>query len=106
MAESQALVAEDTLRMVSFDRVETLLDIGGGTGAFLTAVGGRARATKSSARLDDRPVYILLTAAKRSFTLPVEQMLHYVVLLYQWMDGWMPTPNHCTTCIFTVGKYE
>ncbi|MBK5933446.1 demethylspheroidene O-methyltransferase [Rhodovulum imhoffii] len=39
MSESQALVAEDTLRMVRFDGVGHLLDIGGGTGAFLAAVG-------------------------------------------------------------------
>jgi demethylspheroidene O-methyltransferase len=39
MAESQVLVAEDTLRAVRFAGVEHLLDIGGGTGAFLEAVG-------------------------------------------------------------------
>lgn len=38
MSESQALVAEDTLRMVRFNDIETLMDVGGGTGAFLTAV--------------------------------------------------------------------
>lgn len=39
MAQSQALVAEDTLRMVDLKGVTTLLDVGGGTGAFLAAVG-------------------------------------------------------------------
>lgn len=39
MAQSQRLVAEDTLRAVSFRGVSCLLDIGGGTGAFLEAVG-------------------------------------------------------------------
>lgn len=39
MAQSQLLVAEDTLRAVSFKGVTHLLDIGGGTGAFLKAVG-------------------------------------------------------------------
>lgn len=39
MAQSQALVADDTLRMVDFSGINTLLDVGGGTGAFLTAVG-------------------------------------------------------------------
>jgi len=38
MAQSQALVAEDTLRMVNFSGIERLMDIGGGTGAFLVAV--------------------------------------------------------------------
>ena len=38
MTQSQALVAEDTLRMVDFNGIDTLMDIGGGTGAFLTAV--------------------------------------------------------------------
>jgi len=39
MAQSQALVADDTLRMVRFGDVQTLMDVGGGTGAFLSAVG-------------------------------------------------------------------
>ena len=39
MAQSQRLVAEDTLRAVSFKGVTHLMDIGGGTGAFLEAVG-------------------------------------------------------------------
>ncbi|WP_262386451.1 Demethylspheroidene O-methyltransferase [Roseobacter fucihabitans] len=39
MAKSQLLVAEDTLRAVSFKGAKHLLDIGGGTGAFLEAVG-------------------------------------------------------------------
>ncbi|WP_412765992.1 methyltransferase [Pseudooctadecabacter sp.] len=39
MAQSQVLVAQDTLRMVSFDGITTLMDVGGGTGAFLEAVG-------------------------------------------------------------------
>jgi demethylspheroidene O-methyltransferase len=39
MAESQVLVAEDTLRTVSLKDATDLIDIGGGTGAFLQAVG-------------------------------------------------------------------
>jgi demethylspheroidene O-methyltransferase len=39
MAQSQGLVAEETLRAVSFDGAQRLMDVGGGTGAFLTAVG-------------------------------------------------------------------
>jgi demethylspheroidene O-methyltransferase len=39
MADSQTLVAEDTLRLVSFRGVTRLMDVGGGTGAFLAAVG-------------------------------------------------------------------
>lgn len=39
MAESQVLVAEDTLRMVDLSGVRRLMDVGGGTGAFLAAVG-------------------------------------------------------------------
>lgn len=39
MAQSQTLVAEDTLRLVDLRGVRRLLDIGGGTGAFLAAVG-------------------------------------------------------------------
>ena len=39
MAQSQELVADDTLRTVDFSGVETLLDVGGGSGAFLEKVG-------------------------------------------------------------------
>lgn len=39
MAESQTLVAEEALRQLDLKDVKTLLDVGGGTGAFLTAVG-------------------------------------------------------------------
>ena len=42
MAQSQRLVAEDTLRTVSLKGVTHLLDIGGGTGAFLEAAGRTA----------------------------------------------------------------
>ncbi|MCU0903109.1 MAG: acetylserotonin O-methyltransferase [Tabrizicola sp.] len=38
MAESQVLVAEDTLRLVDLSRRRHLLDVGGGTGAFLGQV--------------------------------------------------------------------
>lgn len=38
MAESQILVAEDTLRMVDLSSVRRLMDVGGGTGAFLIEV--------------------------------------------------------------------
>ena len=38
MEQSQALVSVDTLKMVSLKGVKTLLDIGGGTGAFLAHV--------------------------------------------------------------------
>jgi len=38
MADSQELVAEETLRTVRFDGVKTLMDVGGGSGTFLAAV--------------------------------------------------------------------
>lgn len=38
MADSQALVAADTLRLVDLRGVRHLMDVGGGTGAFLAAV--------------------------------------------------------------------
>lgn len=38
MADSQVLVAEDTLAAVNFGKAHRLMDVGGGTGAFLTAV--------------------------------------------------------------------
>lgn len=39
MADSQVLVAEDTLRAISLKGVHKLMDVGGGSGAFLKAVG-------------------------------------------------------------------
>ena len=39
MADSQGLVAADTLQLVDFRGVRHLMDVGGGTGAFLAAVG-------------------------------------------------------------------
>ena len=38
MADSQAMVAADTLRMVPFKGVKNLMDVGGGSGAFALAV--------------------------------------------------------------------
>jgi demethylspheroidene O-methyltransferase len=38
MADSQTLVAEDTLRLVDLTGIAHLMDVGGGTGAFLRAV--------------------------------------------------------------------
>lgn len=38
MAKSQAIVAEETLRTVRFANIGTLMDVGGGTGAFLREV--------------------------------------------------------------------
>lgn len=46
MAQSQRLVAEDTLRVVSLKGVSHLLDVGGGTGAFLEAAGRAAPSMK------------------------------------------------------------
>lgn len=39
MAKSQELVAQDTLRCVNFKGITRLMDVGGGSGAFLEAVG-------------------------------------------------------------------
>lgn len=42
MADSQGLVAEETLRAVSLDGTTRLIDVGGGSGAFLTHVAAAA----------------------------------------------------------------
>lgn len=42
MSDSQGLVAEDTLRAVSLNGITKLMDVGGGTGAFLRAVSEHA----------------------------------------------------------------
>ena len=62
MADSQGLVAEDTLRMVDFRSISRLMDIGGGTGAFLAAVG----AAHPNLQLDlfDLPVVVTGAAAR------------------------------------------
>ncbi|MCA3510714.1 MAG: SAM-dependent methyltransferase [Rhodobacter sp.] len=41
MSDTQGLVAEDTLRCADLSGVRRLLDVGGGTGAFLAAAGAR-----------------------------------------------------------------
>ena len=56
MAESQVLVAEDTLRMVDLSGITRLMDVGGGTGAFLVAVG--AAYPKLALDLFDLPVVL------------------------------------------------
>jgi demethylspheroidene O-methyltransferase len=38
MSDSQTIVAEDTLQIVDFKDIKRLMDVGGGTGAFLAAV--------------------------------------------------------------------
>lgn len=55
MAESQGLVAEETLRAVRFDGIRRLMDVGGGTGAFLTVV-GRAKPEPDLILFDLPPV--------------------------------------------------
>jgi len=61
MAQSQILVAEDTLAAVSFDGVSKLMDVGGGTGAFLSAV-GQAHAKPDLVLFDLPPVVPAATA--------------------------------------------
>ena len=62
MAESQALVAEDVLTLADFTGISRLLDVGGGTGAFLAAVG----AAHPGIALDlfDLPVVVAGAAAR------------------------------------------
>ena len=73
MAESQVLVAEDTLRLVDLSGVNRLLDVGGGTGAFLAAVG----AAHPQMQLDllDLPA-VLQRAATRLADLSTRVTLH------------------------------
>lgn len=63
MADSQGLVAEDTLRMVDLRGITRLLDVGGGTGAFLAAVG----AAYPDLRLDLFDLPVVVTGANARF---------------------------------------
>ncbi|SDE20822.1 methyltransferase [Limimaricola pyoseonensis] len=63
MARTQALVAEDTLRLAPLDGVRALLDVGGGSGAFLAAAAARHPALRLML-LDLPPV---LPAARARF---------------------------------------
>lgn len=56
MAQSQTLVAEEALAALDLSQVTTLLDVGGGTGAFLTAAG--LRNPRLRLHLFDLPVVI------------------------------------------------
>lgn len=56
MSDSQVLVAEDTLECVDLRGVDHILDVGGGTGAFLAAVG--AAYPKTRRTLFDLPAVV------------------------------------------------
>ncbi len=73
MAESQALVAADTLRLVDLSRRAHLVDVGGGTGAFLAAVA--AAHPKLGLTLFDLPE-VLAGAAARLGPLAARITLH------------------------------
>lgn len=62
MADSQGLVAADTLRLVDFGRFRHLMDVGGGTGAFLAAVGAAHPALQLT--LFDLPAVVPGAAAR------------------------------------------
>ena len=62
MADSQGLVAEDTLQMVDLSGVARLLDVGGGTGAFLMAVARKY--PRLNMDLFDLPVVVADAAAR------------------------------------------
>ena len=62
MADSQALVAEDTLRLIDLSKVRHLMDVGGGTGAFLSVVAKKYPNITIS--LFDLPVVVGDTAAR------------------------------------------
>ena len=62
MADSQGLVAADTLRLVDFRGVTHLMDVGGGTGAFLAAVGAAHPALRMT--LFDLPAVVPGAAAR------------------------------------------
>ncbi len=67
MADSQGLVAEDTLQAISLRGVNTLLDVGGGTGAFVAAA---ARISDARLVLFDLPA-VLPDASVRFETLGI-----------------------------------
>jgi demethylspheroidene O-methyltransferase len=56
MADSQSVVAEETLRHIDLSRARHLMDVGGGTGAFLRAV--RARYADLPLTLFDLPAVL------------------------------------------------
>lgn len=73
MADSQVLVAEDVLSLVNFSGISRLLDVGGGTGAFLAAVG--AEHPKLRLDLMDLPV-VLQGAGQRLAGMSDQVTLH------------------------------
>lgn len=62
MADSQALVAEETLRRINLSDAQEVLDIGGGSGAFLTALGQRH--AKPRLHLFDLPAVVPAAEAR------------------------------------------
>ncbi|MCH2166288.1 MAG: acetylserotonin O-methyltransferase [Oceanicola sp.] len=63
MTDSQALVAEETLRTIGFDDTRHLMDVGGGTGAFLRA----AAATQPQMQLTLFDLPAVVPAATAAF---------------------------------------
>ena len=66
MSDSQGLVAADTLRLVSLKGVSHLMDVGGGTGAFLRAVAAQYPALRLT--LFDLPAVVAGAAALPKLT--------------------------------------
>ena len=75
MADSQGLVAEETLRTISLKNVQHLMDVGGGSGAFLTHVAQKAPALKLS--LFDLPL-VAPTAKARFERSGIADRVHIV----------------------------
>ena len=96
MADSQALVAGDTLRLVSLRGVRHLMDVGGGTGAFLRAVAAQYPALRLT--LFDLPAVVAGAAPLERLTVhpgsfrddPLPQgadMISLIRVLYDHSDS-------------------
>ena len=70
MAQSQGLVAEETLKSVDLGSVTRLMDVGGGTGAFLRAV--RAKYAQLDLTLFDLPSVVAQVPRENAARLDVE----------------------------------
>ncbi|MDG1279721.1 MAG: methyltransferase [Pseudorhodobacter sp.] len=96
MADSQVLVAEDTLRMVDFSQFRRVLDIGGGTGAFLSALG--AACPQVGRMLFDLPV-VLDGMRKTPLSGSVSTLIDSQVALHpgSFRDDPLPAGADCIT---------
>lgn len=101
MAESQGLVAQETLRATSLRSVEHLLDVGGGTGAFLAAAANTAPELRMT--LFDLPS-VAPQAKERFATAGIAERVR--IITGSFRDGPLPAGADCISLIRVLYDHQ